>query len=545
MDEKNTKWVNEIPLKYKDMMENYKNIEMFQNIYEQKDSSSAKVQEGFKIFDDFDIHKKPKNAYNFKQLGVIFGLFNDIKEYLLCPFRKSDELIDQGIQNILNIFLEVNCLDLSLNAVADPNVEYTQDIQILDLSNVIQPDLLYKEEFQNQDETENIQEGYRGKKKKKKNTTTNTTTTTRTTTAAAATASATTTTSSKSGIVNDCKSQKEKAKRDVKRYSKVIRNEIYNILCIPIVIHILYNIYFMFFYRESGKPTEFIDIEKEYYDPYAKPLFSFFLDIIIKPLTYLHWLFTYIANHEKLHFYSDKYPYVFYIILYLYLYAYIASYGKNIITILGDLITMKTRPTIVMIFCLLIVVYEFFNTMKFETIDSWTPTLVANIVLGTVKYLIYWILRMCVTFILSRYSSLMCIVYIVYYFLFGIQISQSKDSFDVYSDIDNSIYEKIYKIFNSDCDPYNWFKVVLQFVAKFGFIYLAEITIFFVLYFGFYNYGAVDNANILSFLYILNFSGILTLFVWCYAKYKSFVKPLDEKYDLLNKDMKKQPIPSK
>jgi hypothetical protein len=128
----------------------------------------------------------------------------------------------------------------------------------------------------------------------------------------------------------------------------------------------------------------------------------------------------------------------------------------------------------------------------------------------------------------------LCIFYVTIYFLFGIQISQPKDTFVIYSEIDNSIYEKIYKIFNADCDPFNLLKIVLQIIAKYSFIYLTEITIFFILFVGFFKYSSVDNVNLLSFLYILNSTGILILFIWCYTKYKSFVVPLDEKYDLLN-----------
>jgi hypothetical protein len=517
MDEESTKWINEISVKYKDIVENYKNIEMFQNIYSNPDESNnihsdSELREGFKIFDDFDIHKKPKNAYSLKGIGPFFELLSAIKDYILCPFYKSDELVDTAIQSVLDIFLEVNC---DKESIQESKTGETDDPVIIDISNLIQPDLLYKETFKN---------------KKKKN---NSSTTQQTTNNS--------TQQIKPVPINqseiDCKNKKEKAKKDSNRYKRVIKNELYTIICIPIIIHILYNIYFLFFFKDAlGVQPEFINIEEKYYDPYFKNLFSYFLDIPIKPITYLYRIFNYVSKHELLHLYSDKYPYVFFISIYVLLYLCIASYSKNPIAIIGDTLTMRVVPALIISFCTIIVAYEFCVTLKEETFEVWPGRFkTSGPIIGLIYYLMYWILRLCFTIMMLTFSSMLCMYYIIVYMIFGIQYSQSKDTFDVYSDIDNSIYDKIYKIFNPDCDPYNGFKIFIQFISKYSFVYLTEITIFLILYYGFYNYGAIDNANVLSFLYILNFTGIFILFIWSFAKYKSYVKPLDAKFDLLKK----------
>ena len=490
MNEKNTKWINEISVKYNDIIENYKNIEMFENIYNTTDESnnkreidSSNIQEGFKIFDDFDIHKKPKNGYRSIGTGPFFELLNAIKEYILCPFYKSDELIDNAIQVLLDLFLKVKCDNKNTE-----DSEY-EDVQILDLSDVIQPDLLYREEFQNNNKTSQS---------------------------------------------DACKNKKEKTKKDSKRYKKIIKNELYKILCIPLVVHILYNIYFLFLFKDTmGVQAEFVDVEKKYYDPYLKQIFSYFLDIIIKPITYLYWIFDYISKNENLHIYSDKYPYVFFISIYISIYLYISSYDKSVIAIIGDLLTLKTVPTSIYTFCSAIIIWEFFSDMTNKnTVKEWKPIFTVNTMIGLIQYLIYWFLRACFTFLLTSFSALLCVYYMVIYMLFGIQFSQSKDTFDVYSDIDDSIYQKIYKIFNADCDPFNLLKIIVQFISKYSFIYLVEITIFLILGFGFYNYRSINDANLLSFLYILHFTGIFILFIWSFAKYNSFVKSLDAKFGL-------------
>lgn len=485
MNEQNTKWVNEISVKYNAIIENYKNIELFENIYNteeenKKSASSSKVEEGFKIFDDFDIHKKPKGGYRFKGAGAFFELLSAIKDYILCPIYKSDELVDNAIQGMVNVFLEVRCGDKE-------SPEEPEDVQIIDLSNLIQPDLLYREEFKNKKSQSDI----------------------------------------------NCENRQKKAAKDSKRYTSIIKNELYKILCIPIVIHILYNSYYLFFFKDSmGARHEFIDVEKEYYAPNFKTFLGYFLDVIVKPVTYLYWIFEYISKQETLHVYSDKYPYVFFISMYILLYLYIGSFDKNLISVIGDLLTMKRIPASILTFSTVIIVVEFFKTFINETIESWGITLITNPMVGTILYLIYWFLRMCFTSLLYKFSTLLCIIYIMVYVLFGIQFSQSKDTFDVYSEIDDSIYQKIYKIFNEDCDPYNRIKMIVQFISKYGFIYLTELTILMVLSFGFYNYRSIDNANMLSFLYIVHFTGIIILLIWSFAKYKSFVKPLDLKYGI-------------
>lgn len=492
MNEQNTKWINEISVKYKDIIENYKNIEMFENIYNtrdesnnQRESDSYNIQEGFKIFDDFDIHKKPKNGYRSMGTGPFFELLNAIKEYILCPIYKSDELIDFAIQGLLDLFLKVKCDNKNTE-----DSEY-EDVQILDLSDVFQPDLLYREEFQNNNKTSQSEA---------------------------------------------CKTKMEKSKKDSKRYKTMIKNELYKILCIPLVVHILYNTYFLFFFKDNmGVQAEFIDVEKKYYEPYLKEIFSFFIDIIIKPLTYLYWIFEYISKNVTLHLYSDKYPYVFFISIYISIYLYISSYDKSVIAIIGELLTFKTVPSIIYTFCTLIIIWEFCKTIGKETVENWTTTLTLNPLIGLIQYLIYWFLRACFTFMMISFSALLCVYYIVIYMLFGIQFSQSKDTFDVYSEIDDSIYQKIYKIFNADCDPFNLLKIIVQFISKYSFIYLVEITIFLILGFGFYNYRSINDANLLSFLYILHFTGIFVLFIWSFAKYNSFVKPLDAKFSLSKK----------
>jgi hypothetical protein len=553
-----SEWVNKIPIKSNTISENNKNNVMFQNINETEEHTRKKgtpIIEGakFKIFDDFDMHKKRDRFLKLGQFGEFVDIFNYIKQYLLCPFYKSDQIIDSGIQSVLSVFL-LSGYDISLNVFPD-----NEDTEIMDLNDLIDPELLYTEGF-------NV-----GKKLKNaaKSTGSGVTTVANVTgaTAAANTVASGVTTGANtvvsgtpsvantvaSGVTESVKIDKpnkktdevnkktyevnkktdeikEKITKDIKTYSYTIRKEIYAIIFMPLLIHITYNLYYMFFFKES---KGFMNIEKDYYDPYLKPnsLVHFFLGIVIKPVSWLWYGLNSISTSKTIHQYSDTYPYVFYILLYVTLYFILKRYGQNILNFTSDLLFGNIHPFLGIV--TFIMVIEYLMALGKETMTDWLDTLKMPLS-GTIKWLIYWIIRLILTISLFSFGEISVVLYLCAYFYFAILISDEKDTFEIYSDIDNSIYEKIYKIYNPDCDSFSLFKIVLQFISKYSFIYLIEITLLILLCNGMFNYSSITNVNIQSFLYILNFTMMFVIGIWSFTKYFTFVKPLDEKFDILN-----------
>jgi hypothetical protein len=51
-------------------------------------------------------------------------------------------------------------------------------------------------------------------------------------------------------------------------------------------------------------------------------------------------------------------------------------------------------------------------------------------------------------------------------------------------------------------------------------------------------YSNINNVSIQSFVIILNFTGLFIFGIWCFMKYRSTVKVLDEKYSIVNIDTK-------
>jgi len=546
--DKTTEWVNKKKLKCNDIVENYKNIEMFQNIYNDgtgpSESHKEPIIEGarFNIFDELNMHKKRKRFFaKIPHIAGFKAFFTRIKDFILCPFYKSDQIIDKGIQSLLSVFLAVGCNDLSLNVFQN-----TEDTEILDLNDLIDPNLLYTEQFTRFDNSKNgvVDSSTNSHKEgvvedfapgmdtinnewsnSKTNATKETSKTHKKTKNGANTFA--------SKFKMDCHAQKETAMENIKKYSNKIRNEIYNILLIPLVIHVLYNLYYMFFFKHE---KSFIHVETEYYNPYLKENFNYILGIGVKPLTWFWYVLHEFSKSKTIHEYSDKYPYVFYIGLYLFVYSIITKYGKNILILTRDLLLGLYNPFSFAIG--IIMGYEFLVDMAKETFKSMMQKPFSEPISGTIKWLIYYIVRLLINISLFPYAAYSVIFYLCAYVFFAIYITDNKDTFEVYSDIDDSIYDKIYKIYNPDCESFALLKYVLQFISKYSFMYLIEITLFVVLCNGLKNYRSIDNVNVQSFLYILSFTMIFILGVWCFTKYFTVVKQIDEKYDIFNAALK-------
>jgi hypothetical protein len=54
------------------------------------------------------------------------------------------------------------------------------------------------------------------------------------------------------GQLSECERLKRQVKAEFTKYAKIIKNEIYRIVFIPIVIYIVYNMYYMFFFRDAA-----------------------------------------------------------------------------------------------------------------------------------------------------------------------------------------------------------------------------------------------------------------------------------------------------
>ena len=55
--------------------------------------------------------------------------------------------------------------------------------------------------------------------------------------------------------LSECEIMKKNAQKDFHYYAKVIKNELYRLLLIPVILYVVYNIYYMFFFRDCSGPV--------------------------------------------------------------------------------------------------------------------------------------------------------------------------------------------------------------------------------------------------------------------------------------------------
>jgi len=513
-----TKWENEIPIRYKELFENYKNIEMFQNIHQQdKDDKSEPCVEGFNFAgDDFNMHASRKKIFGSTSFGKdITYIFNSIRDYILCPFYNSDQIIENGIKNLLNLFLMVKCNDVSLNFIygnsdfsGKSKKKDSSGNMIYDLTDLIDPNLLYTDEsFQNKN-----QEGM------------------------------------KTNVKQDnkkCKYDQKQANIEVRKYTKLIKKEIYNFIFLPLVLHMFYNCYYMLFHRNiDGTKPEFIDIEKTIYEPNIKPYLSYFLDIAIKPLTWLYNILFFIANpaNEKNGYpvfksymsFTEKYPYIVFILLFIIMYSIISQSQQDIISTWGKLL-FRTSKSIDPFsgFAIAVMIIEFFKAFIDEFKD-WSDNIKQQIFSGPIKFVIYWILRIVVNILIYSFAGYLCTVYLFVYLFFGVSVSNNKDTFEVFEDINDTIYDKMYKRFNNACNQLDWWGFIVKYFFRFVFLFFIEIILFFLLTNGTSVYTEkISNANILSFLLVLISSCMFVIGMICFMKYLTVLPSINDKYEVV------------
>lgn len=158
--------------------------------------------------------------------------------------------------------------------------------------------------------------------------------------------------------LSECDKSKRSVKKEFKNYARIIKNELYRILFIPVAVYIIYNIYYMFFFRDvKGKVKEengkYINTNSEgcknplfpdwetYFHSYENNNTNILFEFIFKPAkivyTYLNAFKAVIRTCPGIGIdsgYIPPYIYLFFS-LYIFLYGYI-YYKERIISFYNE-----------------------------------------------------------------------------------------------------------------------------------------------------------------------------------------------------------------
>jgi hypothetical protein len=171
--------------------------------------------------------------------------------------------------------------------------------------------------------------------------------------------------------LTECEEANQNTQKEANKYAKVIKNELYRMLSVPIMVYIIYNAYYMFFFKdcyseqkktdENGKniyihsctPGEkggcftpiFPDWEALFHSV-EKGKLNYFFEFIFKPVKMLYTL----LNAFKAFFrksmplfgvVKDQVPYVFFFWTVSHVYVFLQSYGAKILSVMYGLLYLN------------------------------------------------------------------------------------------------------------------------------------------------------------------------------------------------------------
>jgi hypothetical protein len=101
------------------------------------------------------------------------------------------------------------------------------------------------------------------------------------------------------GQLSECERMKRSVRNEFTNYAKIIKKEIYNLIFIPVVLYIVYNMYYMFFFRDAAGRVKYENGEyinkgfacknpifpdwETYFHSYDKHATDYILEYIFKP----------------------------------------------------------------------------------------------------------------------------------------------------------------------------------------------------------------------------------------------------------------------
>jgi hypothetical protein len=368
--------------------------------------------------------------------------------------------------------------------------------------------------------------------------------------------------------------------------AKIIKDEIYRVLCIPIVVYLVYNFYYLFYFKDCYDETkvgnEYKDQCKDCYNPIfpdwerafhkmEKHNTDYFLEFIFKPTKLLSSL----LNGAKAAFrkpgifgiditgdgtvLKDKYPYVFFLLTFAIIYTIIINHGKMLLNILTGFFKFDI-PNIT-------VPGSTFGTSTIAMISVWIsfiiilikrlPISAAWIMSGpgglgmiakAICSFIYWLGKGLITSMIIPFSVLICAVYLFWIGLFG--VLNYTDNAHSYADktemIDRVIYTSLY---TESKGPFGVVIFGLKSIAFFCVYFLTEIVILFTTLTSSIELGKMQPRSknvkpyetddtltkIQSFMKIIYTIAFFLLALWCYYKYRMKIPKMNGFYTSLSK----------
>ncbi len=293
------------------------------------------------------------------------------------------------------------------------------------------------------------------------------------------------------GPLSDCDKLKRKVQRELEKYAKIIKKEIYNLLLIPIIVYLSYNVYYLFFFRDSATPVKYdediyINEGKEcknpifpcwesYFHSYENHNTDLLFEYLFKPAKMMYTVLnaikiiprSIIPSISNIFSIKNIPPYIYLFITIIIVINVANKHGQKISAFFYrffiNIFSFKEVPTIniwkgkdgslksivtifTYIFLILSVLKDIFgvdwhavmnnaasNTYKTNNNVSWkdwisTPPYIFLVFFKFVVCLIYWIFKYFVSIAIIPTAIFIGVIYIFYTVCFGIYNNTDKDT---------------------------------------------------------------------------------------------------------------------
>lgn len=386
-------------------------------------------------------------------------------------------------------------------------------------------------------------------------------------------------------LFQECDIENANQLNTLRKCAKIIKDEIYRVLCIPIVVYLVYNFYYLFYFKDCYDETkvgnEYKDQCKDCYNPIfpdwerafhkmEKHNTDYFLEFIFKPTKLLSSL----LNGAKAAFrkpgilgldfggdgtvLKDKYPYVFFLLTFAIIYTIIIKHGKMLLNILTGFFKFDipniTVPgstfgtsTIAMVSVWISFIIILFKRLPISAAWIMSGPGGLGMIAKAICSFIYWLGKGLITSMIIPFSVLICAVYLFWIGLFG--VLNYTDNAHSYADktemIDRVIYTSLY---TESKGPFGVVIFGLKSIAFFCVYFLTEIVILFTTLKSRTQlkqmkprsknakpYERDTLTKIKSFMEIIYTIAFILLALWCYYKYRMKIPKMNGFYTSLSK----------
>jgi hypothetical protein len=407
------------------------------------------------------------------------------------------------------------------------------------------------------------------------------------------------------GQLSECERMKRSVRNEFTNYAKIIKNEIYRLLLIPVILYIVYNMYYMFLFRDAAGRVRYENGEyinkgfacknpmfpdwESYFHSYDKHATDYIFEYVFKPAKMIYTLLNafkaIIRTFPFIGIDANIIPPYIYLFATLLIFNRIAKkHGEKIMSFYNNFFNTWSLPdtrywngwkdmarTVTIIFCVLtgikdIVGFNWHETLQLFAVSadsklyeeeptprSWLgflaapPTSMFFLFFKIIIFILYWLFKYYVAILMIPFGLFIAVIYFTYTIIFA--ISNNCDSECDYSSktelIDRIIYTRLYDV-PKKLETKDWPLYIIKTVCWLLMVYMFELLTVWILSEGLNkiqgSIGGSKYADGLKLFLIVIYSCIFCLIgLWCFYKYK-FKLPIMETFF---SNLKDDPTPEK